>query len=252
MVRIHRAESNRSDILAVDWTEDIKVTSNVCAPTRHRLRCKLSRRRARESADISRAVRTNTGPPFPCSEGAHASMLSFNDSYFRFPQQFLLLGVKYSSRNPVTRLRRTPLQIVHQPALWLKNYRLQELRPLLGERGANLSFSAIGSVLFQRHDCRQNVLLMSSDHTGGGDQPTEIVSLASRLPCQALNIRNTPKLPHIPSDQSCAKTSSVGGNQHVQRANRSPFLFQVSTNLSIMGGGVRIENSRCDLPGEKP
>jgi hypothetical protein len=31
MVRIYRAESNRSDILAVDWTEDIKVTSPVCA-----------------------------------------------------------------------------------------------------------------------------------------------------------------------------------------------------------------------------
>ena len=31
IVRTYRAESNRSDILAVDWTEDIKVTSNVCA-----------------------------------------------------------------------------------------------------------------------------------------------------------------------------------------------------------------------------
>ncbi len=31
IVRIYRAESNRSDILAVDWTEDIKVTSKVCA-----------------------------------------------------------------------------------------------------------------------------------------------------------------------------------------------------------------------------
>jgi hypothetical protein len=31
IVRIYRAESNRSDILAVDWTEDIKVTSSICA-----------------------------------------------------------------------------------------------------------------------------------------------------------------------------------------------------------------------------
>ena len=31
IVPTYRAESNRSDILAVDWTEDTKVTSNVCA-----------------------------------------------------------------------------------------------------------------------------------------------------------------------------------------------------------------------------
>jgi hypothetical protein len=31
IVRISRAETNRSDILAVDWTEDIKVTSKICA-----------------------------------------------------------------------------------------------------------------------------------------------------------------------------------------------------------------------------
>ncbi len=31
MVRVYREDSSRSDILAVDWTEDIKVTSNICA-----------------------------------------------------------------------------------------------------------------------------------------------------------------------------------------------------------------------------
>jgi hypothetical protein len=31
LVCIYRSESNRSDILAVDWAEDIKVTSQVCA-----------------------------------------------------------------------------------------------------------------------------------------------------------------------------------------------------------------------------
>jgi hypothetical protein len=29
-VRVYRAESNRSDILAVDWSEDIIVTSSAC------------------------------------------------------------------------------------------------------------------------------------------------------------------------------------------------------------------------------
>jgi len=31
IVRVYREESSRSDVLAVDWTEDIKVTSSVCA-----------------------------------------------------------------------------------------------------------------------------------------------------------------------------------------------------------------------------
>lgn len=31
VVRIYREESSRSDVLAVDWTEDIKVTSAICA-----------------------------------------------------------------------------------------------------------------------------------------------------------------------------------------------------------------------------
>ena len=31
IVRVYREESSRSDVLAVDWTEDIKVTSAVCA-----------------------------------------------------------------------------------------------------------------------------------------------------------------------------------------------------------------------------
>jgi hypothetical protein len=31
VVRTYREESSRSDVLAVDWTEDIKVTSNICA-----------------------------------------------------------------------------------------------------------------------------------------------------------------------------------------------------------------------------
>lgn len=39
LVRIYRAESNRSDILPVDWTEDIKVTSGICPP-RHRRQLK--------------------------------------------------------------------------------------------------------------------------------------------------------------------------------------------------------------------
>jgi hypothetical protein len=31
IVRVYREESSRSDVLAVDWTEDIKLTSSVCA-----------------------------------------------------------------------------------------------------------------------------------------------------------------------------------------------------------------------------
>jgi hypothetical protein len=31
IVRVYREESSRSDVLAIDWTEDIKVTSSVCA-----------------------------------------------------------------------------------------------------------------------------------------------------------------------------------------------------------------------------
>jgi hypothetical protein len=31
VVRTYRDDSSRSDILAVDWTEDIRVTSSVCA-----------------------------------------------------------------------------------------------------------------------------------------------------------------------------------------------------------------------------
>lgn len=31
LVRVYREERSRSDFLAVDWTEDIKVTSSVCA-----------------------------------------------------------------------------------------------------------------------------------------------------------------------------------------------------------------------------
>jgi hypothetical protein len=31
MVRTYREESSRSDVLAVDWTEDIKLTSGISA-----------------------------------------------------------------------------------------------------------------------------------------------------------------------------------------------------------------------------